>query len=126
MHRITALALVFSLLLTAVAWAKRSPPEPVAPLKSGNVEYRIDHSKMGTVEAWDLTHKAMLWRKQIYVVKFQPDLEKDIQDVYITTIQLKDKALLIANERKSEYSLDLTTLEVKVVKGVAVEETKIK
>lgn len=121
MHRIAALTLAFSLLLASVALAKRSPPEPVAPLKAGTVEYRVDHSKMATIEAWDLTHKTLLWRKQIYVVKYQPELEKDVQDVYITTIQLKDKALLIANERKSEYSLDLDSLEVKVVKGAAVE-----
>lgn len=116
-----ALPLLLCLGFVSIAWAKRSPPEPVAPVKSGNIEYRVDHRQMGCVEAWDLEHKEMLWRRQIYTVRYQPDLERDVQDVFITAIELKDKTLTVKNERQSAYALDLDSLDVKVVAGRAVE-----
>ena len=68
----------------------------------------------------------MLWIRQIYVVKYDPDLEGDVQDVYIKKIKVKGNSLIITNERKSEYQLNLKTLHVKVLKGSLVEETKFK
>jgi len=52
------------------------------------------------------------------------DLERDVQDVFIQTMELKGDVLRITNERKSEYELDLESLEVKVVKGALVESFK--
>lgn len=57
-------------------------------------------------------------------MKYLPDLERDVQDVFITSIQKEGNQLHILNERKSEYLLDLETLQVKVVKGALVESTK--
>ena len=79
---------------------------------------------MGCIEAWDTKSNEMIWRRQIYVVKYTVGLERDVQDVFITTLKLKGNTFIVANERKSEYELDLDTLHVKVLKGELVETHK--
>ena len=121
-----ALLMPLMLLFTSVAFAKRSAPARVAPVKAGAIEYRVSHNQMGSIEAWDATGSELIWRRQIYVVKYQVGLERDIQDVFITTVELAGDHLLVKNERGSDYQLDLGTLAVKVLKGNLVETTKIK
>ena len=81
---------------------------------------------MGFIEARDLKSGKLIWSRQIYSVKYDPDLEGDVQDVYIKKIKVKGNSLIITNERKSEYQLNLKTLHIKVLKGSLVEETKFK
>ena len=81
---------------------------------------------MGCIEARKVGSDELLWRRQIYVVKYDPDLEGDVQDVYIKNLKVKGNSLIIINERKSEYQLNLKTLHIKVLKGSLVEETKFK
>lgn len=106
----------------SIVMAKRGAPKPVPPVKSGDVEYRVAHDHMGTVEAWDVNTGKMLWRKEIYKVKYDKNLEKDVQDVYVTSTGLKGTVLTVKNERGSEYELDLVTNQVKLIKGNLVEE----
>jgi hypothetical protein len=87
------------------AFAKRSPPEPVRAVEYGALELRVPHNQMGCIEAWDVKHKALIWRRQIYVVKYNAELERDVQDVFIAAIEL-----------------NLNSLEVKVIKGALVEK----
>ena len=79
---------------------------------------------MGFIEARNLKSGKLIWNRQIYAVKYVPDLEGDVQDVFIRNIKVKGNSLIVTNERKSEYQLDLKTLEVKVLKGSLIEETK--
>lgn len=106
--------------LVAVAHAKRSAPAPVAPVTVGGVEYRVVADHLGCVDARDVKTGQTIWFRQIYVVRFDPDLERDVQDVHISSLKVKDNVLLVSSERGGEYQLDLKTLEVKTVKGVAV------
>jgi len=121
MLRIAIPVLILSLLPATFAFAKRIPPKEVAPVKSGDIEYRVDHGHMGCVEAWDVKHNELIWRRQIYVVKYTIGLERDVQDVFIQSIKLKDSTLIVKNERDSEYQLDLHSLQVTVLKGSLVE-----
>ena len=111
-------------LLVTTAFAKRGEPLVVAPIRSGDIEYRAPTNQMGSVEAWDTKRNLLIWRRQIYVVKYDTQLETDVQDVFINAIKLTPKTLKIVNERKSEYDLDLGTLQVVVVKGSLVETLK--
>ena len=125
-------SLISSLLLvTLLAEAKRGAPAEVLPVTVGNIEYLAPHrngthKQMGFIEARDLKSGKLIWSRQIYAVKYDPDLEGDVQDVYIKKIKVKGNSLIITNERKSEYQLNLKTLQVKVLKGSLVEETKFK
>ena len=123
-------SLISSLLLvTLLAEAKRGAPAEVLPLTVGNIEYSAPHrngtqKQMGFIEARNLKSGKLIWNRQIYAVKYVPDLEGDVQDVFIRNIKVKGNSLIVTNERKSEYQLDLKTLEVKVLKGSLIEETK--
>ena len=123
--------LISSLLLaTLLAEAKRGAPAEVLPVTVGNIEYSAPHRngthrKMGLLEARDLKSGKLIWSRQIYAVKYDPDLEGDVQDVFIKSITAEGNHLIITNERNSKYQLDLNSLEVKVIKGSLVEETKL-
>lgn len=118
--------LLLCLTFTSVAFAKRSPPVKVEPVSAAEVEYRVPHDKMGCVEAWNIRTQKMIWRKQVYVVKYDVDLEQDVQDVFITAVEVQKGKLLIKNERQSELELNLTTLQVTAIKGSLLEETKLR
>jgi hypothetical protein len=119
----------FLLLATLLAEAKRGAPAEVLPVTVGNIEYSVPHrngaqKQMGFIEARDLKSGKLIWSRQIYAVKYDPDLEGDVQDVFIKSITVEGNHLIITNERNSKYQLDLNSLEVKVIKGSLVEETK--
>ena len=122
--------LISSLLLaTLLAEAKRGAPAEVLPIKVGNIEYSAPHrngthKQMGFIEARDSRSGKIIWSRQIYTVKYDPDLVGDVQDVFIKRITVEGNNLIITNERNSKYQLDLHSLEVKVLQGSLVEETK--
>jgi hypothetical protein len=121
-------SLIYSVLLaTLLAEAKRGVPAEVLPLTVGNIEYSAPH-RNGTrfIEARDLKSGKLIWSRQIYIVKYDPDLEGDVQDVFIKSITIQGNNLIITNERNSKYQLDLNSLKVKVLQGSLVEETKIR
>lgn len=101
--------------------AKRKAPKPVKTIIHKGVMYSASHDTMGCVAA----HKSTVfrWWKQIYVVKYNLAFETDVQDVYITNLKIEDDNLIIENEKGYVYSLDLETLEVKVLKGTLIVET---
>ncbi len=121
MKRFIILLAALAVLSVSTVQAKRAAPAKVPPAVVGKLEYRAPTSQMGCVEAWDTASNEMIWRRQIYIVKYTVGLERDVQDVFITTLQHKDKTLVVTNERKSEYALDLDTLQVKVLKGSLIE-----
>ena len=109
--------LISSLLLaTLLAEAKRGAPAEVLPVTVGNIEYSAPHRngthrKMGLLEARDLKSGKLIWSRQIYAVKYDPDMEGDVQDVFIKSINVEGNSLIITNERNSKYQLDLNSLE---------------
>ena len=119
----------FLLLATLLAEAKRGAPAEVLPVTVGDIKYSAlhrngTHKQMGFIEARELKGGKLIWSRQIYAVKYDPDLEGDVQDVFIKSITVQGNHLIITNERNSKYQLDLNSLEVKVIKGSLVEETK--
>lgn len=109
-------------LLISPAFAKRSPPEIVAPVAKDGIEYSAPLDREGFVVATWIQTKHEIWSRQIYVIKheYKRGLESDVQTSFITEIELQDGKLNVMNERKSEFELDLDTMEVKVIKGQAV------
>ncbi|HEV7404170.1 MAG TPA: hypothetical protein VGO11_14615 [Chthoniobacteraceae bacterium] len=108
-----ALALLLSLFLAAhPAQAKRSEPKPVAPVAANGIAYSAPHDQMGFVIATDTASRKELWRERIYSVQYDADLEKDVQDVFITSLALEGGMLVVTNERGAVYHLDLATRRV--------------
>ena len=102
--------------------AKRPVPTYVTPINSRSIEYSAPHSQIGCIEARDTSTKQLIWRRQIYTIKYNLDLERDVQDIHIYTIKLSDSSMFITNEHKSEYKLDLETLNIKLLKGSLIEQ----
>jgi hypothetical protein len=88
---------------------KRATPKEVPPVVVGNIEYS---ASMNEVIAKDTLTKDQLWIKEIYPIKFNKRLERDVQEVYIDSLSYHDSTLLIRNENSHYYSLDLYTREV--------------
>lgn len=115
-----------TLIVTANVSAKRRAPSVVTPVQNAGLEYRVPHKMIGCVEAWDTATKKRSWFRQIYVVRRNPSLESDVQDVFISRIRLDNKRniLEITNELGFPYAFDLRTLEARTVKGKPVVTIK--
>lgn len=90
--------------------AKRSAPAPVEPVSFEGIRYEV--SGMGVVLAWDEKNNQELWKKKIYEVSHKSNLETDVQDIWITKLEVAKGVLLVTNEKKNVYEVDLTTGEV--------------
>ncbi len=117
--RIVALLtlLVSFLLVTAEpALAKRAEPKPVPPVTAASVTYSAPHDQMGFIVATDATTKKELWRLHVYTVTIDKNLERDVQDVFITTLVLDKGLLTVTNERGERFSVDPATRKVTKMK----------
>ena len=108
----------FLTLFASSALAKRAAPSKVKSIVHNGVEYRAPLSvdKIGFVQGWDVAEQKLLWEKKIYGTLYVPSLERDVQWVFITDLQLRDGLLFVTNERGKRYSLDLRSKRVKKVK----------
>jgi outer membrane protein assembly factor BamB len=114
MNRTSALLALCILLLGGIAssFAKRAAPRTVAPVLADGIRYSAPPEAMGFVVAAAADSGKELWRMRIYEVRVDPNLESDVQDVFITSLTLKDGALIITNERGEKYALDLKARKV--------------
>jgi outer membrane protein assembly factor BamB len=112
------LCLGLAAVLTCDAWAKRSEPKKVNPVIHGGVKYVAPNvnGREGKVEALDQKTGEKLWDKVIYTVKIDPNLEEDVQWVFITALSIRDGKLLVTNEKGDQYTLDFKTKNIEKVK----------
>jgi hypothetical protein len=112
-HRsVLAAAFCVAAFVTCPANAKRTVPRAVEPVTVHGVTYSAPASAMGFVVAFDESSRRELWRQRIYRVHLNPSLERDVQDVFITSLTLRGGSLVIANEHGERYALDLSTNKV--------------
>src|SRR4051812_30586840 len=105
---LAAVALCSVALIITSADAKRSAPSEVDPVPVDGVICSAPASAMGFVVARDAKSQRELWRQRIYTIKFNPSRERDVQDVFITSLRLRGNSLLITNEHGERYALDLS------------------
>lgn len=118
-------ALTFCLIIflgTAMVNAKRKSPATVSPARGPEIEYRAPHQMIGCIEAWDTAENRRIWFRQIYTVRYDPSLERDVQNIFISGLKLEaeHQRLSIENEKGGIFTLNLETLEVQTVKGQSV------
>ena len=106
------LALLALLCCLVPAVAKRAAPAVVAPVIAMGLEFSAPHDAMGFVVATGISSGKEMWRVRIYEVRVNPNIEGDVQDVFITSFAVKDGALIVTNERKEKFALDLKTSKV--------------
>jgi len=101
------LILAVSVFCPNSAFAKRRAPKPVLPVVWNGVEYRA--RDMNSVEAVNLASQQKLWRTRAYFVWYDPFAEKDVQDIFITSLAVQNGKLLVTNEAGKSYWLNLKT-----------------
>jgi hypothetical protein len=105
------------------AQAKRSGPKDVPPVTVNGVKYSAPHwgkangksQNGGYIQASNPETGKALWDLRVYEIKYDPDLEGDVQDVFITSLKLVDGNLEVVNERGDTFVVDLA--KHKVIKG---------
>ena len=100
--------------------AKRSAPKEVEPVVYEGIKYTAPHwvtvngKRMagGFVEAFDARTKKKLRTIKVYEIKRDPKLEKDVQDVFITSLAIEKDVLVVVNERDERFEVDLKSHKV--------------
>ena len=110
------------LLISSTSFAKRNEPMKVPVIISMDYVYTVPHwaSENGTgqnggyIEVLDAKTGVPVWGIQVYKTEYNPNLEKDVQDVFITEIELNilGTVLTVTDELKRKFEINLKTREV--------------
>ncbi|HJT05711.1 MAG TPA: hypothetical protein VJ747_02230 [Stellaceae bacterium] len=103
--------------------AKRAGPPKVAPVTIGNLRFEAIHwgkarglgQNGGYIAAIDPLSGEETWTLKVYDVAYEPDLEGDVQDVFIQSMSktLFGGKLTITDERGRGYVVDPVARTVK-------------
>ncbi len=107
--------------------AKRRAPKPVKAVEINKVRYEIAGRLKtrafgqdgGVITAVDTTTGAELWTIAVYKTVYDAKEERDVQEVYITSMMPSgdQQSLIIENEAHKSYKLNLATQEVFEITG---------
>jgi hypothetical protein len=103
--------LLWTLLLPQLAFAKRIAPVKVDPVIYKDVRYVApnDDGRRGYIEAWNVGTNKKLWELTIFANRIDPNLEEDVQWVFIKALNIQDGRLLVTSENGKTYQVDLNT-----------------
>jgi len=113
-----ALSVAAIVLNANTTWGRRVAPKPVAPLVYDGVRYEAPHfnnpcqQNGGCIVAFDNATGAQLWYARVYCTVYEPNLESDVQDVFITSMAADAGQLEITNEKGLRVVVDLGTRQV--------------
>jgi hypothetical protein len=96
----------------STALPKRAAPKEVEDVIYLGIKYTAPLNKMAYVIAYDTEGNKKIWGKQIYNVIVDPSMEHDVQEIYITSLNMENDKLIITNEHKEKYRLDVETLNI--------------
>ncbi len=111
-------------LLSTAAYAKRMAPGEVSPVTHEGVTYSAPafgvfcgRPKINGqyLQAKDAKTDKLLWELRVYEIKYDPDLEGDVQDIFITSLKVVNGNLEVVNERGDKFVVDLA--KRKVIEG---------
>ena len=106
-----AVILLLTLLLPQLASAKRLPPIQVDPVIYEGIRYVApnDDGRRGYIEAWNVGTNKKLWELTIFTNGIDPNLEEDVQWVFIKALNIQDGRLIVTSERGMTYQIDVNT-----------------
>lgn len=101
---------------------KRAGPADIAPITMGQIQYRVIHfgraegldQNGGYIAAHDKKSGEKLWTLKVYTTPVDPQLERDVQDVFITRMRKQGKHLAIDDEQGHHYLVDVAKRSVSV------------
>ena len=106
--------LLLALLLPQLTSAKRLAPVKMAPVVYEGIRYAApnDDGRRAYIEAWDVGTNKKLWELTIFTNRIDPNLEEDVQWVFITALNIEDSRLIATSEHGQTYQVDPKTKEV--------------
>jgi hypothetical protein len=104
---LTALTAIIPFLFCDLVVAKRMPPKNVKPLVYKGIVFIAPRQKMCYVEARDFKTNKKVWEKKVYGIIYDPFLEKDVQDVFITSLGIEGNKLVVTDERGKIYRMEI-------------------
>ena len=121
------LTVFLSGILTTNADAKRLRPAEVNPVEKDGIQYRAPHwgnaedkkQNGGYIEAWDIKHNKWLWSLRVFQPEINTAKERDVQDVFITSLAFMGNELHVGNEHGDVYLVDLKTRKTKKLAGAS-------
>ncbi len=120
--KIRAILPIILFAICANSFAKRAAPEKVEPLIHGNFVYIAPHfinidginQNGGYIEVLNAKSGVKLWGLLVYKTEYDPDLEKDIQDVFITSLSINflGTKLTVTDELGRQYEINISDKSV--------------
>ena len=89
--------------------SKIEAPKEALPVSYLNVKYTapITINKLGYIVAFDKKTGEKIWEKKIYEQKIDPNLEEDVQWVFIMELKIENQQLIITNTNNEVYSMTI-------------------
>ena len=96
--------------------AKRAVPQPVKPIFGD--AYNIEAISTGSSGKVKIAKKCKCPPKifTIYEINYQKSLERDVQRLYITELEIHKDLLIVKTEKGGIFSCDIDSCEVKLIK----------
>jgi hypothetical protein len=95
-----------TLLMSELGSAKRLSPAKVDPVVYEGVRYVApnDVGCRGYIEAWNVETNKKLWELTIFTNYVDPNLEEDVQWVFITALKIQDGRLMVTTRTWRDLS----------------------
>jgi hypothetical protein len=109
-----AVILLWTLLATQLASAKRIAPMKVDPVVYEGIRYVApnDDGSRGYIEAWNAGTNKKLWELTVFTTGIDPNLEEDVQWIFIKALRIQDGRLMVTSERGKTYQVDVNTKRI--------------
>src|SRR5262245_8455580 len=110
----TRFAAILFLLFPQFASAKRPTPVKVDPVVYDGIRYIApnDDGRRGYIEGWNVATNKKLWELTLFTNRIEPNLEEDVQWVFINALYIRDGRLIATSEHGENYQIDLKTKEI--------------
>lgn len=103
--------------------SKRIGPDPVEPVELHGMRILVPHygheigveQNGGYIEAVDALTNTHLWYLMIYQTKYLQGKERDVQDVFIVQMGVRDGLLRVKEEFGRVYEVDVAQKTVRLV-----------
>jgi hypothetical protein len=93
-------------------FAKRSAPPVVNPLVIVDQQISVHFQQNSKRDGYRVILKSEglpTWTTVLYERRYRPDLETDVQDVYISKLEQQERFILATDEQGTKYKITLDT-----------------
>ena len=122
--RTKLLVSIIVIIFSNISWAKRLAPVSVEPVTAGDTVYTAPRKSLldteqkgGFIEALDAKSGTQKWSVQVYKTNYDPELERDVQDVFIRQIEINffNTVLTVTDELGRVFEVQIDGKQIKQI-----------